>query len=164
MNLIIGFVVIGILYLLVVDQPANALIESASETFSSAADWIGVSTKVSVQQLTQYAQNAGFTGDALTTAVAVALAESGGNPEAYNPETVAGAPLGQGSYGLWQVYLKAHPEFSAVDLYDPQANANAAFAVYTAAGNSFSPWTTFKFQTKGFLAALQQLTQPGSVA
>lgn len=93
--------------------------------------------------LAQLASNAGFTGDDLQTAVAIALAESQGNPNAYNPETAAGTPQGKGSYGLWQIYLKAHPEFAGQNLYDPQTNANAAYRVYVAAGYSFSPWSTF---------------------
>jgi hypothetical protein len=90
-----------------------------------------------------YAKNAGFTGADLLTAVAVALAESGGDPNAYNPETAAGTPEGLGSYGLWQIYLKAHPEFQGQNLFDPQTNANAAYSVYRAAGNSFRPWSTY---------------------
>lgn len=90
------------------------------------------------------ARAAGFQGDDLVTAVAIAYAESGGDPNNYNPETAAGTPQGLGSYGLWQVYLKAHPEFSGWDLFDPATNARAAYAVYRQAGNSFSPWSTFQ--------------------
>lgn len=98
--------------------------------------------KLSASEIATVAQNAGFSGDDLVTAVAIALAESGGNPSAYNPETAAGTPKGQGSYGLWQIYRKAHPEFATWDLNDPQTNANAAFSVYSAAGG-FSPWSTW---------------------
>lgn len=94
--------------------------------------------------IAQYAMLAGFSGNDLVTAVAIALAESGGNPNAYNPETAAGTPVNQGSYGLWQIYLKAHPEYAGSNLYDPQMNADAAYQVYVNAGNSFSPWSTFK--------------------
>ena len=90
-----------------------------------------------------YARNAGFAGADLLTAVAIALAESGGNPDAYNPETAAGTPEGFGSYGLWQIYLKAHPNFQGLNLFDPQTNANAAYEVYAEAGNSFRPWSTY---------------------
>ncbi len=90
--------------------------------------------------------NAGFEGSDATTAVAIALAESSGNAGAYNPEYSAqalnGAPDGKGSFGLWQIYLFEHPEFEGQNLYDPQTNANAAFSVYEAAGNSFKDWTT----------------------
>lgn len=97
-----------------------------------------------IPQLVVLAGNAGFSGSDLVTAVAVALAESGGNPQAYNPETKAGAPQGYGSFGLWQIYLKSHPEFAGSNLFDPQTNASAAFSVYRGAGGSFGPWSTFK--------------------
>ena len=86
-------------------------------------------------QIFQLAAAAGFSGADLATAVAIAQAESSGNPNAYNPE---------GSYGLWQIYLPAHPEFASWNLYDPQQNAAAAYQVYKAAGYSFAPWSTFK--------------------
>jgi hypothetical protein len=99
------------------------------------------STAATLQQL---ASNAGFSGPDLATAVAIALAESSGNPGKYNPETAArgGTPQGQGSYGLWQIYLKMHPEFAGANLYDPQTNANAAFSIYSRRGG-FSDWTTY---------------------
>lgn len=99
--------------------------------------------KLGFADLMILAQNAGFTGPVAAIAAAVAMAESSGNPMAYNPETAAGAPQGKGSYGLWQIYLHAHPEFEGQNLYDPQTNANAAFKVYDDAG-SFKPWSTFK--------------------
>ena len=95
-------------------------------------------------QLYQLAVNAGFRGAAAVTAAAIAMAESGGNPTSYNPETQAGTAPGMGSYGLWQVYLTDHPQYSASYLDTPQGSANAAFAIYQAAGNSFSPWSTYK--------------------
>jgi hypothetical protein len=101
-----------------------------------------MSTYLTPAQISYYAQNAGFTGQDLITAVAIALAESSGNLNNYNPETAAGAPQGQGSYGLWQIYLYKHPEDAGVNLFDPQTNANAAFAIYSAAGG-FTPWTTY---------------------
>lgn len=91
-----------------------------------------------------YAAAAGFAGGDLSTAVAIALAESSGNPNAYNPETKAagGTPAGKGSYGLWQIYLRDHPEFSGADLYDPQTNAMAAYSLYVRAGG-FRDWATY---------------------
>lgn len=95
-------------------------------------------------QIAYYAQTAGFDGQDLNIAVAIALAESGGNPNIYNPETAAagGTPQGEGSYGLWQIYLKDHPEYASDNLYDPQTNANDAYELYSKAGG-FSPWATF---------------------
>ena|ERR1700691_4065073 len=94
---------------------------------------------LSPSQIAQYAANAGFSGTALQNAVAIALAESGGNPSIIGDTNVTPG----GSVGLWQINLAAHPEYSAADLLDPQANADAAFAVYQQSGGQFTPWTTF---------------------
>lgn len=115
-------------------------------------------------QIAYYAQNAGFSGADLITAVAVALAESSGVPNTYNPETAAGAPEGYGSYGLWQIYLNVHPEYSNENLYDPQTNANAAYAIYSAAGG-FSPWSTFNSGAyEAYLAPAQSAAAPASAS
>ena len=92
-------------------------------------------TLLSASDLLGIAAAAGFSGPDLATAAAIALAESSGNPQAVNPE---------GSYGLWQIYVKDHPEFSSMDLFQPDANAAAAYTVYQQAGYSFRPWSTFK--------------------
>lgn len=108
---------------------------------------------LTASDIAQFAASAGFTGNDLRTAVAIALAESGGNPNAYGD-------LGQYccSYGLWQINSFYHPEFGPdfSVLYDPSANASAAYSVYARAGNSFSPWTTYstgKYLT--YLSAVQ---------
>jgi hypothetical protein len=96
---------------------------------------------MTISDIVTVAQNAGFSGDDLVTAVAVAMAESSGNPNA-----LGDIGIGQGSFGLWQINSYYHPEFGPnfQILYDPQTNANAAYSVYTVAGNSFTPWSTFK--------------------
>jgi hypothetical protein len=94
--------------------------------------------KLSVAEITSYASNAGFEGDDLNTAVAIALAESSGNPNTVGDLTITAG----GSVGLWQVNLHYHPEYTADALKDPQTNANAAYAIYQAAGG-FTPWSTF---------------------
>lgn len=115
-------------------------------------------TALSFAELLALAQAAGFIGSDALTAAAIALAESGGNPKAYNPETAAGTPQGKGSYGLWQIYLKAHPEFEGQDLFDPPTNAAAAFKTFSDAGGSFTPWSTFNS------GAFQKFIQGGSSA
>lgn len=89
---------------------------------------------LSAAQIQSYAAAAGFSGADLQTAVAIALAESSGNPAAIGDSG--------NSLGLWQINLPAHPEFSGANLFDPQSNAQAAFAIYSAAGG-FSPWSTY---------------------
>lgn len=123
---------------------------------------------MTLDEITTVAANAGFSGDDLTTAVAVALAESGGNPNAHG-DTSLGS--GTGSFGLWQIYSDAHPEYGPdfTKLFDPQTNADAAYAIYSAAGNSFKPWTTFKtgsyqgfMESAGAAVAVFLTQNPGS--
>lgn len=109
-----------------------------------------MSGSYSFPELVSLAQSAGFQGNDAQIAAAIAIAESSGRPNIYNPETAMPTPPQKGSYGLWQIYLNAHPEFSGQNLFDPVTNAQAAFLVYSAAGNSFSPWSTF---TNGAYAA-----------
>lgn len=131
---VIAFLLIAVL----LSQQANAETNDAGEEIQ-----VSGSRKFDASQIASYAADAGFSGDDLITAVAIALAESNGNLDAYNPETAAGTPEGMGSYGLWQIYLKAHPEFTGWNLSDPQVNAQAAYSVYQHAGRSFRPWATF---------------------
>jgi hypothetical protein len=95
-----------------------------------------MSGRLNAQQIAGYAQTAGFQGDDLVTAVAIALAESGG--DASNTTGDNGT-----SWGLWQIHWTVHPEFDKQSLLDPQYNANAAFQLYTNRGNSFHDWSTF---------------------
>ncbi|WP_033292609.1 transglycosylase SLT domain-containing protein [Amycolatopsis jejuensis] len=102
-------------------------------------------SRLSAGEIAQHAYRAGFRGPALTTAVAVALAESSGNTRAHN-----GTPP-DNSYGLWQVNMlgslgpaRRH-EFhlkSDNELFDPDENAKAAWAI-SGHGKSFEPWSTY---------------------
>ena len=94
-------------------------------------------------QIAKLAYDAGFRGEALNIAVQIALAESGGNTNAYNPELAAGTRPGSGSRGLWQIYGSAHPEFNNDGAFDPATNARAAYKVFREAGNRFTPWSTY---------------------
>ena len=80
------------------------------------------------------AKAAGFSGPDLVTAVAVAGAESGYNPDALNSI---------GASGLWQILRDAHPDlFATGNWRDPRTNALWAYSVWQAAGDSWTPWTT----------------------
>ena len=106
------------------------------------------SSVLSAASIAAYARLAGFPEVDLTPAVAIAEAESSGNPRARGDNG--------NSYGLWQIYMPAHPEFTGWNLDDPQTNANAAFSVYTAAGNNFTPWSTYNDgRYKAYLAIAQ---------
>src|SRR5918994_3670148 len=88
--------------------------------------------RLSPEEIYAHARAAGFSPDQATTMTAIALAESGGNTEAH-------AGVGEDSRGLWQINVAAHGEKYG-DLYDPAANARAAFAV-SGGGENISPWT-----------------------
>lgn len=112
--------------------------------------------QLSPQQIAQASYNAGFRGQSLINAIAIALAESGGNTNAYNPELAAGTRSGSGSRGIFQIYGQAHPEYNSSLLFDPNTNAQAAFKVYQQAGNRFTPWSTFNLGSyKRYLGAAQ---------
>jgi hypothetical protein len=108
---------------------------------------------LSASAIATFAANAGFSGPDLVTAVSIALAESGGNPNA-----LGDVGIGQGSFGLWQINSFYHPEYDPdfTILYDPQTNANAAYSVYSVSGRTFKPWSTFNSgQYQAFVPQVQ---------
>jgi lysozyme-like protein len=118
-------------------------------------------------QIGQFAYNAGFRNPDLSIAVAVAMAESAGDPRSYDPEAEfftnhgidPSKAEGQGSVGLWQIFQWEHPEFAGWNLEDPQVNAVAAHFVYMRAGKQFTPWSTWKSEAyKKFLEPVSEET------
>lgn len=86
-----------------------------------------------------YLHAAGFgaSNSVLQTAVAIAKAESGLNPAA------KGGPNSNGTYdwGLMQINDVHKP--TQAQKTEPLANARMAFDIYTRAGKSFKPWSTY---------------------
>lgn len=106
----------------------------------------------SLSQLQALASQAGLSGNAVKIAAAIAMAESGGNTQAYNPETAAGTPVGHGSRGLWQIYGYAHPQYDSSAMFDPVQNSRAMFAI-SSGGTNWNPWSTYKNgQYKAYLS------------
>ncbi|MGW3399984.1 hypothetical protein ACWDOU_40165, partial [Streptomyces hydrogenans] len=87
----------------------------------------------------QVGYQAGFRGDALVTAIAVALAESSCNPSASNVQNNSPASTDR---GLWQINDYWHAEVSDACAYDAQCNANAAFDI-SSGGTDWQPWSTY---------------------
>lgn len=109
-------------------------------------------------QLMQTLQNAGFSGQSLTTAYGIVKAESGGRANAYNPTGM------DDSYGLFQInmensdprnpnmgnkrnaaYLKKYASIGYTgpeSLKDPNINARIAYDI-SKGGTNFNPWTTY---------------------
>jgi hypothetical protein len=96
---------------------------------------------MNASEIWSVAQAAGVSDSMLPTAVAVAMAESGGNPASHCLNCVPG--VREDSRGLWQINVIAHPEWSGANLYDPATNAQAMMAV-SGGGVNWRPWSTFK--------------------
>lgn len=101
--------------------------------------------KVSDSDIASYARGAGLTGNNVAIAVAVALAESGGESTSHNPLPP------DDSYGLWQINMlgsmgpSRRRQFGITqntDLYDPAVNARA-MSIISGQGTNWSPWSTY---------------------
>lgn len=99
--------------------------------------------KLSTSQLIALAQQTGFRD--VRTAVAIALAESSGDPNA-NAVVVRPMPgfKPEDSRGLWQINVIANPKYRGWNLYDPQVNARAAYEM-SRGGVWWRPWSTYLF-------------------
>jgi hypothetical protein len=99
----------------------------------------------------------GFRGEQLATMIAIAFAESDGNPRAHNPD----ATTGDNSYGLFQINMLDTEDMmmgeerreryglsSDEELWDPMVNARIAYDFVQrkiARGDDpFEDWTTYK--------------------
>lgn len=100
--------------------------------------------KLSQSEIEGYAADAGFTGNDIHIASAVAMAESGGNTNDHNTTPP------DNSYGLWQINMlgtlgpsrrKQFGISSNDQLFDPRINAQAAHSVWKDSG--WSAWTTY---------------------
>lgn len=94
---------------------------------------------------------AGFPAEQLPTAVAIAGAESG-----YDPTATHLNADGSTDYGLWQINGVHADLLTQGDWRDPAANARMAFAVWSAAGRSWTPWSTYN--SGAYVAHLAEAT------
>ncbi len=93
---------------------------------------------LNAQQLSAYAQQAGFSGQALQNIVAIALAESGGNTDAYNGNDPSG-----GSYGVLQINgVHFGSGTSKSCALDPACAFRFAYSL-SGGGTNLNPWSTF---------------------
>jgi cell wall-associated NlpC family hydrolase len=114
-------------------------------------------TTYSADEIYGFARAAGFSADQATTMTAIALAESGGNVDAH-------ATQGEDSRGLWQINMAAHSAtMSSVDLYDPIANAKAAYEV-SRHGQDISPWTVTHGETNARYLAFEAQAHAAAAA
>jgi len=84
--------------------------------------------------------SAGFSGHGCTTAIAIALAESGGDPLATN--TVGNVPPST-DRGLFQINSHYHPEVTDDVAFNPTLAAKAVYLI-SYSGTDWSQWTTYQ--------------------
>lgn len=97
------------------------------------------STRLSTGQIADAMRRAGWPENAVPTGVAVAMAESGGNPTATNRNS-----NGSTDYGLFQINSIHANILKSGTWSNPVDNARMALQVYREAGNKWSPWVAFK--------------------
>ena len=90
-------------------------------------------------EIGQAAAAAGFPADQIPMAVAVALAESSGRPNATNRNR-----NGSTDYGLWQINSVHGALLRDGSWSNPTDNARMAYKVWKQAGSSWRPWVTYK--------------------
>jgi hypothetical protein len=101
-----------------------------------------------------YAHTAGFSGNDLIVAVAIAKAESGW-------QMVRGGPNKNGTYdwGIWQINDSNKPSMSTRN--NATSNALAAYRLYQGRGRKFTDWATYNDGTyqKSMSAAAEAVKQ-----
>jgi hypothetical protein len=105
--------------------------------------------RFSFLELEQLWRDAGGAATWATTMAAIALAESGGcrfalaGPDDVRPVKTCTyrATNGENSAGLWQINVRAHPQFPVQSLFDALTNARAAVQVL--GSGTPTPWSTY---------------------
>lgn len=102
-----------------------------------------MATTLSDNAIGGYAAQGGFSGGGLVMAIAIALAESGGNPQAAGYNRNSAGTVTSVDRGLWQINNYWHSEVSDSCAYDPRCAAGAAYRI-SAAGTNWQPWSTYQ--------------------
>lgn len=121
--------------------PPLAGISMASSEQTSCTVTVPASTgsgALTAEQVAKFAYAAGFRGQDINIAVAVARAESGWRPKATLLNT-----NGSTDHGLFQINSIHAAILAGGNWADPGDNAKMAFTVWTQAGRSWSPWVTY---------------------
>ena len=96
-------------------------------------------------------RQAGFPESAISTMVAIAKAESGWDPKAVNTANSNGSR----DDGLFQINtVHKGNSWYPTDPYDPQQSANAAYAIWQGAGQTYRDWSVYNS------GAYKQFLQP----
>lgn len=107
-------------------------------TLFNVAVWaVSPMAGLSVDQVAVHASHGGFRGRRATLAVAVAMAESGGDPRAtgHNRD-------GSIDRGLWQINSRWHKEVTDACAFNPDCAARSTFRI-SSGGTNWSQWAAF---------------------
>ena len=118
-------------------------------------------SQLSPQQIASLLQQQGVAKEKIPTMTAIALAESSGRPQAFNPQGL------DRSYGLWQINMhgglgparmKQFGLKNEKDLFDPTTNAKAAKQILGSQG--LPAWAAYKSgKYKEYLPQAQKAAQ-----
>ena len=114
-------------------------------------------------QIAAAMREAGWDDAAIPIGVAVALAESGGNPRAVNNKNRNGSS----DYGLFQINSIHANLLTTGDRFNPVDNARMALTVYRQAGSSWKPWAAYNSGAHTKFISASDLAKPaiaGAVA
>lgn len=98
-----------------------------------------VTSTLTRPQIAAAVRSAGFPENQVATAVAIALAESGGRASAVNQSNRNGSS----DYGLFQINSVHKDLLARYDWRDPNQNAIMAYEIYKGAGYKWTPWAAF---------------------
>lgn len=148
---------------LVAPVTAGSTVDSGSNPTVGGGGTVGIENgqtsdnALSYSEIKQLWINAGGPGGPVAIiAAAITEPESGRRPDAVQK----GQPYSKTGWGLWQITPGNSVPSAGVDdqLLIPANNAKAAVAKFKAAGNSFTPWTTY---TSGKYLAFMGAAQNG---
>lgn len=136
----------------------SALQDNQTSSGSAATGLINVAGlpttgTLTPKQIGLYAINAGFGATSLQIAIAIALAESGGNIGATHRNSD-----GTTDYGVWQIN-SSHASYVPAQLLTPAYNASAAYNI-SGAGSNWNPWATYN---SGAYLSQMAIAQQGAI-
>ena len=115
--------------------------------------------RLSPNQIAAVVRKAGFPESQVAMAVAIAYAESGGDPAAVNNRNRNGSS----DYGLFQINSVHKAKLAKHNWRDPQENAKMAYLIWEEAGSKWRPWATYNSGSyKKHYKPNQITTSPGS--
>jgi hypothetical protein len=116
--------------------PSASAAASVTRSTTGCLRSIHSGIRISDVSIATYAASAGFRNSDLAVAVAIALAESGGDPRA-----VCVDANGSRDEGLWQINsVHGYPSSCT---FDPSCSATVAYRLYLGRGHAFGDWVTY---------------------